>query len=205
MGRMVDAVRRQERTASPLAPLIAAGPMVLGAIDPGLDRVSLAVFRYTIGPRPTWRHAPFTEKARQFVTVDHVSTSPKLDLGERLELVARGVHAMLRRHEVTHLVIEEPAIAGTYTRHKQGGYGDSENGKFARSLLITHMASGAIIAAARTVLGARVVLVRAQGGKKEHRLETVRMCLVAARVRERVRNQDDLDAIGIGLGADWPT
>lgn len=183
-----------------------AGAIVVGAIDPGLDRVSLAVFRYEIGPRDRWRFAGIVDKARSFVCVDHVTTSAKLELGERLELVARGTHAMLRKHGVERLFIERPAIAGVYKRlqddHASGG--NVLGGKIQASLQLTHYASGAIIASARTVLGSRVALIPAQRGKKAQRLETVRTALVAARIRETVKNSDDLDAVGIGLGAEWP-
>lgn len=181
-----------------------AGTLTLGAIDPGLDRVSLAVFRYAKGPLGKWRFANATDKARQFVAVEHVETSPKLELGERLELIARGVHTLLRRHGVERLYIERPAIAGAYRERSARGLDRAANGKYQIAMMHTHYASGAIIASARTVLGAGVVLIPAQSGRKAQRLEYVRTILVAARVREVVRNQDDLDAIGIGLGAEWP-
>jgi Holliday junction resolvasome RuvABC endonuclease subunit len=182
--------------------IVRGGECVFGAIDPGLDRVSLAIFRYTIESRDRWRFAGLQDKARQFDRVLHVSTSAKLGLAERLELVARGTHAMIKNAGVHRLVIEQPP-GGTYQRIADTGIGTGAGSRFAAMLQTTAFATGAIMAAARTVLGDRVEFVKAQTGKKEDRLERVRMLLVSVKCRERVKNSDDLDAIGIGLGADW--
>lgn len=179
------------------------GEMVFGSIDPGLDRVSLAVFRYTIEARDRWRFAGMQDKARQFVKVYHVATSAKQGLAERLELVARGTNAMIKAAGVMRCVIEQPP-SGTYKRHAAEGRGDGLGSKFAGDMQNTHYATGAIMAAARTAIGQHVQFVPAQRVKKEQRLETVRMLLVSVKCRETVKNQDDLDSIGIGIGAEWP-
>jgi hypothetical protein len=176
----------------------------LAFCDPGLDRVSIAIFRFTTGPRQLWDLAGQQDRLKTLVRVRAVKTSPKEALAERLLAIGRGVHEILTQEKADRLYVEIPRTSGTYARHAAGGYGDNTHGHFADSMQFTHYATGAIICAAGTVLPGRVIPVKAQGGAKDKRLERVRMLLQSIGRRAEVRNADDLDAIAIGLGETWP-
>lgn len=177
---------------------------VLAFCDPGLDRVSIAIFRYETGPRQLWDLAPMQNKIEALVGVRIVKTDPKDALANRLLLVARGVRDILVLEKPERLYVEIPRVAGNYARHSAGGYADGKHGKFQIDMQFTHYATGAIICSAGTVLPGRVDLVNAMSGKKDRRIQTVRDLLVVAGRREEIRNQDDLDAIALGIGTTWP-
>lgn len=179
------------------------------SIDPGLDRLSVAEFRI---PARTgrWHLAGIQDKMRTFVQVHHATTAPSQGLAERLEAIARATHRIVTsitpRPEL--VIVELPAAAGTY-RRLQGQQGDQGiGGRIRETMMVSHYATGAIIAAARTIVKDKVLLEKAKsGGKgntKEARLETVRQLLISIGRRAEVRNADDLDAIAVGLQAEWP-
>lgn len=176
---------------------------VLAFCDPGLDRVSVALFRYGAGPRQLWDLAPMQDKIKALVTVRNIQTSPKEDLPSRLLAIGRGVHQILVAEKPVRFYIEIPRVAGNYARHVQAGHA-GQHGKFQADMQFTHYATGAIICASGTVMAGRVELVKALAGKKVDRLETVRTLLKLVGRREEIRNQDDLDAIALGLGTSWP-
>lgn len=174
--------------------------------DPGLDRVSIAVFRFEPVPgRQVWKWASMQEKIKTLVLVDAVKTTPKESLADRLLAIGRGVHTSLRRHNVERFYVEIPRVAGAYTRRKNDGTGAGDgHGKFQADMQMTHYATGAIVAAAGTVLPGRVELVKAAGQKKEWRLDNVRTLLISIGRRGEIRNADDLDAVSIGILNEWP-
>lgn len=174
--------------------------------DPGLDRVSIAVFRFEPVPgRQVWKWASMQDKIRTLDVVDAVKTSPKDSLADRLLAIGRGVHISLKRHGVERFYIEIPRVAGAYKRRAKDGTGAGEgHGKFQADMQFTHYATGAIVAAAGTVLPGRVELVKAAGQKKEWRLDNVRTLLISIGRRGEIRNADDLDAVSIGILNEWP-
>lgn len=176
----------------------------LAFCDPGLDRVSIAIFRYNTGPLQLWDLAPMQLKLRQLGGVIAIKTSPKDSLSARLLSIALNVHHALKREKVDRFYVEIPRVAGTYARHTKAGHGGDGHGKFQGDMQMTHYATGAIICSAMMALQGNVELVKAFNGKKETRLESVRMMLVSIGRREEVRNADDLDAIALGLGVTWP-
>lgn len=176
----------------------------LAFCDPGLDRVSVAIFRHDTGPRQLWDLAPMQMKLDRMVSVVNVKTSPREDLPSRLLAIGRGVHAILTVSGVDRFYVEIPRTAGTYARHTQAGHGGDGHGKFQADMQFTHYATGAIITSAMTTHAGRVELVKALQGRKDQRLETVRTLLISIGRRDEVRNTDDLDAIALGLGTTWP-
>ena len=177
----------------------------LAFCDPGLDRVSVAVFRFNTGPRQLWDLAPMQIKLEALAGVHAIKTSPREALADRLLAIGRGVHKILVSEKAERFYVEIPRTAGNYARHVQAGHaaGD-QHGKFQADMQLTHYATGAIICAAGTVLPGAVFLEKAAAGKKSHRLETVRQLLKSIGRREEVRNADDLDAIAVALNATWP-
>lgn len=172
--------------------------------DPGLDRVSIAVFRFEPVPgRQYWKWASMQEKIRRLIVVDAVKTSPKELLPDRLLAIGRGVHSALKRHGVERFYVEIPRVAGVYREREKRGVG-AGHGKYEQAMQMTHYATGAIVAAAGTFVPGRVELVKASGQKKDYRLEQVRGLLVDIGRREEIRNADDLDAVSIGITNEWP-
>lgn len=176
----------------------------LAFCDPGLDRVSIAIFRFDTGPRQLWDLASQQQKLGKLVKVYAEKTSPREPLTSRLLAIAINVHHVLHAEKMERFYVEIPRVAGTYARHTAAGHGGDGHGKFQADMQMTHYATGAIICSAMTVVPGGVELVKALGGKKETRLEIVRMLLVSIGRREEVRNADDLDAIALGLGTTWP-
>lgn len=173
--------------------------------DPGLDRVSIAVFRYDVRVGRYWKWAPMQEKILRLVTVDAVKTSPKDPLPLRLLEIGRGVHTIVKRHDVRRFYVEIPRVAGAYKRRKNDGTGGGDgHGKFQADMQFTHYATGSIVAAAGTLLPHDVELVKALAQKKDARLESVRVLLKSIGRREEIRNADDLDAVSIGISNEWP-
>lgn len=179
----------------------------LGFCDPGLDRVSIAVFRFQTGPRQLWDLAPMQDKLRTLVAVRVVKTAPALSLPERLLAIGRGVHAIITGDGIERFYMETPRFAGTY-RNVTDRQGASSAPLNAGAMMKTHYASGAILCSAMTVIPHGVQMVKAfpggKGNSKADRLERVRMLLVSIGRRAEIRNADDLDAIALGLGTDWP-
>jgi hypothetical protein len=176
----------------------------LAFCDPGLDRVSIAIFRHDTGPRQLWDLAPMQMKLERMTVVRAVTTSPRQDLPSRLLTIGQGVHQILTAEKVDRFYVEIPRVAGTYGRHTSAGYGGDGHGKFQADMQFTHYATGAIVCAGMTVLAGRLELVKALKGKKDQRLETVRTLLISVGRRAEVRNADDLDAVALGLGTTWP-
>jgi Holliday junction resolvasome RuvABC endonuclease subunit len=182
--------------------------------DPGLDRVSIAIFRLRTAPRQAWDLASMQDKLKTLVRVRAFKTAPSLALPERLLLIAQGVHEILTSERATRFFMETPRFAGTYSRvaaqetrtvSDHGGKAPAAN---AKGLMLTHHASGAILAAAMTVLPTAVAMVpvlpAGRGNGKKERLERVRMLLVSIGRRAEITNQDDLDAVALGIGTTWP-
>lgn len=173
--------------------------------DPGLDRVSIALFRFQpVGGRQVWKWASMQDKLRRLVKVEAVKTTPKESLPTRLLAIGRGTHSILKANDVSRFYIEIPRVAGNYARRKGEGLADDGHGKFQADMQFTHYATGSIIAAAGTLLGDRVELVKAAGQKKGWRLDNVRTLLVSIGRRAEVTNADDLDAVSIGILNEWP-
>jgi hypothetical protein len=159
-------------------------PRTLAFCDPGLDRASIAIFRFTTGPRQLWDLAPMQEKLRVFVHVRAIKTTNRLSLPERLLEIARGVHVILSSEKADRFYMETPRFAGTYReRGERSGQGSEAVAVNARAMMLSHHASGAILAAAMTVLagpGAVTMVPAFRGGKgnsKADRLERVRLLL----------------------------
>ncbi len=178
---------------------------VIAFCDPGLDRVSIAVFRYELTARRVWRFAGQQDKIRELIHVQHVKTFPADTLPVRLLEIGRGVHKILKANTVERFYVEVPAVAGNYSRRQGQGLAGDGHGKFQADMQTTHYATGAIITAAGTVLPIGAVeCLKALRSKKEQRLENVRSLLVSIGRRAEVRNADDLDAIALGIASDWP-
>lgn len=179
--------------------------------DPGLDRVSIAIFRFATGPRQLWDLASMQDKLRQLTLVRAFKTSSELDLPTRLLMIAHGVHDVLTTEKVERFFMETPRFAGTYRHIAEGERTNRDAGApsaNARAMMKTHHASGAILAAAMTVIPTGVTMVPSlpggRGNSKAQRLERVRYLLVSIGRRAEIRNADDLDAVALALGSTWP-
>lgn len=178
---------------------------VIGFCDPGLDRVSIAVFRYELTNRRVWRFAGQQDKIRELVAVDHVKTFPADPLPVRLLEIGRGVHRIVKARQLERLYVEIPAVAGNYARRGAQGLAGDGHGKFQADMQTTHYATGSILCSAGTCLPIGAVeCVKALRSKKDVRLESVRALLVSIGRRAEVRNADDLDAIALGIASEWP-
>lgn len=175
----------------------------LVAIDPGLDRVSLARFKIPLTGR--WRTTTdAVARARCFDGVEAVRTLPDTLLPHRLERIACGVCDAVLNAGAHLVLVELPRVGGAYGRHH--GAAKRMGGKINESLTLLYLATGAVVAGAARALGAaNVECVPAQTAAKGQRLDLVRHALRMAGMENLTPlNTDDLDAIGIGLGADWP-
>jgi hypothetical protein len=167
------------------------------SVDPGLDRVSAAIFRPfkvsgTMLDETKW-------KVDSLASVEHVETDPIMPISARLEKARLWFRALVMREGYgapapirTELIfLEVPSYTGIYARRQGSRAAQGDVTKL-------YMAIGALLSIGN------VVTVPAQSAPKEQRIAYVKHLFKQYRPNFVLpRNKDDLDAIGIGLGADW--
>jgi Holliday junction resolvasome RuvABC endonuclease subunit len=176
------------------------------AIDPGLDRVAIARFvlpdrnRRGLSVAAYWSKALPDEKACAFMDAKSFDTKPSEEIPERLADIANWLREQLFAIRPKLILIEMPAYASTYARHMENGARSAAAVANGQNKL--YMSIGAIFAAAWSVECAIVRAVPAQSTNKKQRLAIVEMLLKAAG-KERPKNEDQRDAVSIGLAATW--
>lgn len=199
----LDSVRAELDPAElPPSAMRSARYRCLIAIDPGLDRVSLARFVVERQRVAAWPQLDAVARARSYADVEHIVTAPAQLFAHRLAAIFVTCEAMFRRHQPDLVVIETPAVGGQYTRLH--GAGKRMGGRVNDTLRDFNIAIGTIIGAAVAVLPKeRVQLVTALRAAKDVRLDIARSAVTKAG-KVAPCNRDDLDAIAIGLTVEWP-
>jgi Holliday junction resolvasome RuvABC endonuclease subunit len=173
------------------------------AIDPGLDRVAIARFVVPVmqsrGLASYWSKALPDEKARTFVSAASFDTSADVEIVQRLADVASWVRGQLVAIRPRLILLEMPTYASTYARHVENGARTAAATASGQNKL--YMSIGTILAAAWSA-ECLVRAVPAQSTNKKQRLQLVEMLLKAAG-KARPKNEDQRDAVSIGLGATW--
>lgn len=159
--------------------------MTVLALDPGLDCAGMAV--YQLPATPVLR----LEACRSLcLWHGSVRTRPADPLTHRLHRIGDELRFRLRAHTCTRLVIERPAIDGTYGRNRHRTRG--KDGFIPGTMKYVHQVIGLAAFVGRD-LGLDVTLVKAEGRK-----EIQHQRLAAAWPDLGRTNGDERDAILLG-------
>jgi Holliday junction resolvasome RuvABC endonuclease subunit len=176
------------------------------AIDPGLDRVAIAVFvvptanRRGLSAKDYWSKALPDEKARTFAYAQSHDTPAADDIVKRLWDISLWLDLEINQLRPKLILVEMPAYAAVYARHAKNGARSSAATAPLQNKL--YMSIGAILTTAVDSHSGIVRAVPAQSTNKKQRLQLVEMLLKAAG-KDRPKNEDQRDAVSIGLAAQW--
>lgn len=176
----------------------------LVCIDPGLATVAIAVFLIA----PVGSFLP-GEGMAHLEGVTQIVTDPKKPIGERLRAIRKGVKDLTdliaRKDGEPVVLIEEPAIAGTY--NERAGRQRGKQGINAAAMAVYNQAYGVTLEA---LSYREVVRIRA-GLKKERKREIVDQALrdfppsaavLASFPTRRKLSQHEVDCLAIGISWD---
>lgn len=187
------------------------GVVRIAAIDPGLDRLSIAFFDARLGPGQHRYRAEPQVRAAAFTHVIYATTRPEAPMPERLAHVGRALAGELAAMRPAVVYVERPAVHGAYYRRDRGDLAATAAAT-ARGLALMHQALGVVLAvcgeyAAAVARGRATVEVvapaRAFGATKEARLAYAALLLRTSPRACELPNADDRDAFALGVAQAW--
>lgn len=209
---------RTPKGAEPPAPLPLHWIRVVG-IDVGLARLSLAYFDLSPATAGRWYASDFVRKAGAFVSCWHVTTPADMPIHERLAALGRELTAELRTTRPRFYFVEQPEAAGLYQSRTQragattfGSKAMEDVGKLYEALgvvsavcaeQVSRMVGPASAGGVASAGVERRKPLKVMGKTKEARLAFVRLCLSRLRSPVELTNANDVDAVGVALGATW--
>lgn len=165
--------------------------MILLTLDPGIDQTGVAVFD----------SARLRQPARELLAcrdallgIALLRTAPTPPVTERLADLARQLRVVIVEAGARLVLIERPAIPGTYGRNRRKA--GTADGFMPRTLQVFSFAVGALVATAADA-GCRVEFVTAPRLGKAERAMAVRAVWPAL----GRTNEDQRDALYLGLTA----
>lgn len=165
--------------------------MIFFAVDPGLDQTGLAVFDRSRLRRPA---RLLQDAGPALVEIRTLRTEVAEPLVQRLARLGQQLRVAIIDTGAHLVLLERPAIAGTYARHRKGA--TTADGFMPRTMQLCAFAIGALVATAADA-DCRVEFVTAPRLSKGERSVAVHAVWPAlTRTNEDVR-----DALYLGLAA----